>query len=132
MILRFSGLSIRDHVELLATRLANNYDRWNCDVCVTKMSEDARASYGCKKPGPSAFPLGGKYGMSLCPGNFNDEGAQAIFEMYNLFKQGHLPEKGTIMDQGAWIMEAFAVVSTMDHDEGIERDKIAKANAKRG
>ena len=128
VILRFSGLSARDHVDLLATRMIQRNRRFQCEKCLEVTDEAGRESLGCTKPALSRFPLAGKYQLTLCPGNYYDEGAAFAFELYNLFRQGHLPCKGTVADQPAQLMEAFAVISDLEHQEEKEKQALLKRN----
>ena len=105
-----------------------NNKRYDCETCISRTTEAVRVNnYACTKAGKSKIGLGGKYYTTLCPANYVSEGAYYVFELYNLFKQGILPASGAVTDQTAWIMEAFAVVSTLEAEE----DKQAQAEAKR-
>lgn len=131
MILRFSGLTVRDHVEILSTHLAMQSEAWNCEKCLAKKTPDARAAQGCEKPANQAIPLGENYRTTLCPGNYNTENAATLFEAYRLFKMGFLPCPGTVMEQPADIMEAFAVISHIEQEDE-RRKRIAAQRSKRG
>lgn len=131
MVLRFSGLTAGDHIKILATHLIQRNPRWDCERCISKTTQDVRDSYGCRKPGPSRYPVGGRYSLPLCVGNYYDDRAASLFEMYNLFKMGHLPYAGTVMEQPAYIMEAFGVISDLENTEAQKQAAENKRN-KRG
>ena len=128
MILKFSGLTTEDHFSILATRAIQRRRQWQCENC--KALPETKKAWGCEAPVDMAQPIGGVYSVSMCPGNYYSENAVAVMEAYELFKMGFLPNPGTVMEQPAEIMEAFAVISSLDNAEAAQKAKQRKPSGK--
>jgi len=123
-----SGLTMELHVKLMATYAAQHNPRYDCHKCLEKTpSKTIRKSWGCFG-GKGVVKILGDYQLTSCPGNFYDETAVFMIELYHLFERGHLPFPGSLTEQPAQIIEAFGVIQGLDN----KRQELEQKRANNG
>ena len=127
-MLRVSGISDRDNLELIATLRVAERPAWQCDKCLKTHEKypERRNALGCHG-GTSPVAQLKEYRLYRCPGNFTHPTAAWVWELYNHFEKGILPFPGSLMEQPAQLIEAFGVIENLK----IERQKQEAKNVKR-
>ena len=116
-------------MKILATYKVIHNDRYDCSQCVKKFNPDQRKGMGCFGGEQVVAVLGKRadYKLTKCPGNFYDETAAYLYELFGLFRQGKLPFKGAVTDQPAQVMEAFSVIGEL---EQAKQERKSKKNGR--
>lgn len=124
-----SGLNNDEYLALLAGyEIIIDPVKWSCERCIRSTLPDQRKAKGCA--GGVTYTLE-TFSVKKCIGNLYKPWVVQWYGLFQHFKNGVMPFRGSILEQPAKAMEIFNIFQGLENQTAKKQAKADELKAKR-